>query len=342
MPGEIDVTQSGRLSLRVCKSLCDDRFEAQSLRPWTTSTDARSSSGQVCDVKSKSPGEGDPGSTTCLQIKGGVGDAKMDRNWAKGVKRNLANIRPTNLRFNVKTNSAEHETGVLFLTDANDRVCTVFALRDGGKMGIEDELINFPSNVRTPYHANTWYCVQLLFDWTTQVFDLIVNGTVVGSRIPFEDQLVTSLGYAYISNSHPSSETLWDRFQCADDTCVPTVELEAEPFLNQGIWQGHLSFESVADNVFLEAHLEAIPSPRSNSPLCTARANACATTPPGISVSVAPNFMKSIPRVPYSLIAPVPPLLPATQHTATYLALDLSAASSLVLDLSAASSLART
>jgi hypothetical protein len=28
-------------------------------------------------------------------------------------------------------------TGVLFLTDASERVCTVFAMREGGKMGIE-------------------------------------------------------------------------------------------------------------------------------------------------------------------------------------------------------------
>jgi len=325
MPGEVDVAQSGRLSFRVCKSLCDDRFEEQTLRPWTTTTDARSSSGQVCDVAPKAPSEGDPGTITCLQIKGGVGDAKMDRNWAKGVKRNLANIRPTKLRFNVKTNSAEHETGVLFLTDANDRVCTVFALRDGGKMGIEDELINFPSNVRTDFRANTWYCVQLLFDWTTQVFDLIVNGAAVGRRIPFEDQLVTSLGYAYISNSHPTSETLWDRFQCADDSSVPTVELEVEPFLNQGIWQGHLSFESVAENVFLEAHLEEIPSQRSDRPHGTPPANAC-TTPLGISVSVTPRLKRSIMRVLYVILAPLPPVLAPPQLTAMYHSFNLSAA----------------
>ena len=28
-------------------------------------------------------GEGDPCTRHCLQIKGGVGDAKMDRNWSK-------------------------------------------------------------------------------------------------------------------------------------------------------------------------------------------------------------------------------------------------------------------
>ena len=209
----------------------------------------------------KVAGEGDPGTSNCLKIKGGVGDAKMDRNWAKGAKRNLGNIRPSRLWFNVKSNCAEHETGVLFLTDANDRVCTVFALRDGGKMGIEDELINFPNNVRTSFRANTWYSVHLLFDWASQVFDLIVNGQVIGKRIPFEDQLVTSLGYAYISNSHAGSETLWDRFQCADEANVPDVELESEPFLNQGIWQGHLSFESVAENIFFRAQLDESLSP---------------------------------------------------------------------------------
>lgn len=256
MTGEVDTSQSGRLSVLVCKSLCDDRFDARTIHPWTTSKDTRTSEGPLCDVKKKTAGEGDPGSTNCLQIKGGVGDAKMDRNWAKGAKRNLGNIRPSRLWFNVKTNCAQHETGVLFLTDANDRVCTVFALRDGGKMGIEDELINFPNNVRTSFRANTWYSVHLLFDWASQVFDLIIDGAVIGRKIPFEDQLVTSLGYAYISNSHAGSETLWDRFQCADEANVPTVELESEPFLNQGMWQGHLSFESVAESIFLRAQLD--------------------------------------------------------------------------------------
>jgi len=40
----------------------------------------------------------------------------------QGAKRNMGSIRPSRVSFNVKTNSAEHETGVLFLTDASDRV----------------------------------------------------------------------------------------------------------------------------------------------------------------------------------------------------------------------------
>jgi hypothetical protein len=91
--------------------------------------------------------------------------------------------------------------------------------------------------VRTEYEAKRWYKVNMLFDWASQVFDLIVDGVLIGTRIPFEDRMVQSLGYVYISNSHPDSETLWDRFQCSDESSVPSMELEGESYLNHGIWQ---------------------------------------------------------------------------------------------------------
>ena len=249
--GHVDTSKAGKLSLLVCKSLCDDTFSTREIQPWIACVD-----GPTCDVVPKSPGEGDPGSTHCLQIKGGVGDAKMDRNWAKGIKRNLGQIRPTRLWFHVKTNTSEHESGVLFLTDGSDRVCTVFALRDGGRMGIEDELIHYSRDVRTSFQAHTWYGVTLLFDWSSQVFDLLVDGIVVGTRIPFEDRMVHSLGFAYISNSHEASETLWDRFQCADEACVPNMELDGEAYMVGGIWHGHMTFDVPADLIFVTAQLE--------------------------------------------------------------------------------------
>jgi hypothetical protein len=247
--GDVDTSKNGKLSLLVCKSLCDDTFGSRTLHAWTSSTDARASDGLTCDVIAKYPGEGDPETTHCLQVKGGVGDAKMDRNWARGAKRSLGSIKPTRVGFHVKTNTADHETGVMFLTDTSERVCTVFALRKGGKMGIEDELIHFPTHVQTDYKAHRWYSVNMLFDWSSQVFDLVVDGLLIASRIPFEDHMVMSLGYVYIANSHEDSETLWGRFECTDECCVPSMELDGQAYLSGGIWQGYISFEDKVLNL---------------------------------------------------------------------------------------------
>ena len=118
--------------------------------------------------------------------------------------------------------------------------------------------------MRTKFEAHRWYSINIIFDWFSQVFDLVVDGVVVGTRVPFEDNhvclyintcvgvgvritcthththvirtrthththtvQVTSLGYAYISSSHPFSETHWDRFQCCDDASVPSLERES-------------------------------------------------------------------------------------------------------------------
>ncbi len=43
----------------------------------------RAPSDMTSSVCPQHHGEGDPGTRHCLQIKGGVGDAKMDRNWSK-------------------------------------------------------------------------------------------------------------------------------------------------------------------------------------------------------------------------------------------------------------------
>ena len=44
--------------------------------------------------------------------------------------------------------------------------------------------------MRTKFCAHRWYCVNMIFDWGSHVFDLVVDGIVVGTRIPFEDSHV--------------------------------------------------------------------------------------------------------------------------------------------------------
>ena len=44
--------------------------------------------------------------------------------------------------------------------------------------------------MRTKFEAHRWYSINIIFDWFSQVFDLVVDGVVVGTRVPFEDNHV--------------------------------------------------------------------------------------------------------------------------------------------------------
>jgi hypothetical protein len=152
--GDVDQNEEGPLRLMLSRALVQDYFDSGNILPWVADDGRRTSDAPVCDVISKNPTFGAPESLWALRVRGGVGDAKMDRNWSRGCKRMLGSIRPWQLSFHVRTNTSLEESGVLFLTDANDRVCTVFAMCQGGLMGIEKQLIQHPSDLTAPFTAD--------------------------------------------------------------------------------------------------------------------------------------------------------------------------------------------
>ena len=58
LSGHVDTSLSGKVSLLVCKSLCDDTFALKKIHPWT-SADAATSDEPVCQVVAKNVGEGE-------------------------------------------------------------------------------------------------------------------------------------------------------------------------------------------------------------------------------------------------------------------------------------------
>ena len=208
------------------------------------------------DVVDLSPGHGGaPGSTRCLFIKGGVGDAKVDRNWAKGPSRPIGASTPASISFYVKTNSSLLETGVMFLTDDADRIALVFHMRAGGLMGIEEELINYEGTLTRAASANVWYKVELTFNWPEQRFDFLVDGEMIARNVPFEDPNVRCLGRYYLSNSHEESETWWDEIAVVDDA-QPELSIDCTDKFVEGHWRGTICVDSACMSLSLAAYHE--------------------------------------------------------------------------------------
>ena len=100
------------------RSLADDSFDDRQLGSWRMASNDDShdkDESLACSIV-RSPPNPKSASPFCMRLVGGVGDAKVDRNWEKGCQRVFDHIRPTRMSTNVRTSSNERESLAIFVT----------------------------------------------------------------------------------------------------------------------------------------------------------------------------------------------------------------------------------
>lgn len=124
-----------------------------------------------------------------------------------GVSHDLASIKPNIVTFYTRSSANNKANGYFVVgTGAdNSQTAVFFYNRSNGQMGIYDGTQFWG----TPYESNTWYKIELIFNWTLKQVDFYVNDNLVQSGIKFRGAGMTSLTKLYLYN-FTSSQVWWD------------------------------------------------------------------------------------------------------------------------------------
>ena len=182
-------------------TLFADDFEDGDFNGWTTG-----SGSYTREVTSATAAAG----TYSFTLSGGA-DSHFD-----GVSHSLGDLTPDRIDFSVRSSNTIHSDGYFVVgtgTGFNTETAVFFHTKSDATMGIHDGAVWHGS----PYVANQWYDVSLVFDWANKEVDYYVDGGLVESDITFRAPAVDYLSNVYLYNYSSGSQAWYDEIEFVDE-----------------------------------------------------------------------------------------------------------------------------
>jgi len=160
-------------------------------------------------------------------------------------------FRPDAVGFHVRTDNERADAGHFILGESNEvnKRVAQFQFTKDGKMGLLGT--GGATHGATPYMPNTWYFIELRFDWVRKTVAFYVDGRLCQRQIPFRRETSSFIGACALGNRDVCT-TWFDSIQFVKE--MPLFSATVSP--SEGVaeaWIGPLRDASAREGFFLRA-----------------------------------------------------------------------------------------